>query len=278
MFSITSTRDANSNGGIAFGGGAYLVVYQRLSASLHKIYGSLVASDGTVGAAFPISSGLGSFSDGVCTPAVVFDGSNFLVVWIEESTDPSLNNLAVKARFVSPSGAVGTEFTVSAGAPAKTSPSVAYNGSRYFVVWNAVINPATPPAIPDYDVLGQQVTTTGALSGGAITVATGPGFQFGHVSAGGANFLVIWDDLEQNPLSYAVKGKLFDGSGIQIGAERTLFTPSTDGRVPGVGAYGHEVFHGGQYFVLLVRATPPPNPFDFNAYMNFSLDGAFITP
>jgi hypothetical protein len=275
MFSITSTHDANSNGGIAFGGGAYLVVYQRRSGSFHKISGSLVASDGSVGAEFPISSGLGSFSDGVCTPAVAFDGSNFLVVWIEESTDPSLNNIFVKARFVSPSGAVGTEFTVSSGAPAKTSPSVAYNGSRYFVLWNAVINPATPPAIPDYDVLGQQVTTTGALSGGVITVATGPGFQFGHVSAGGTNFLVIWDDLEQNPLSYAMKGKLFDGSGTLIGAERTLFTPDADGRVPLIGA---EVFHGGQYFVLLGRATPPLNPLDFNAYMNFSLDGAFITP
>ena len=83
------------------------------------------------------------------------------------------------------------------------------------------------------------------------------------------------DDLRSNPPSFAIKGKVFNGSGTLIGAERTLFTQGSDGRAPGVRG---EVFNGREYFLVLSRATPPLNPFDFNAYTNQSLAGAFMTP
>ena len=83
------------------------------------------------------------------------------------------------------------------------------------------------------------------------------------------------DDLRSNPPSFAIKGKVFNGSGTLIGAERTLFTQGSDGRAPGVRG---EVFNGREYFLVLSRATPPLNPFDFNAYTNQSRAGAFMTP
>ena len=265
---ITSTHDASSSGGVVYGGGRYFVAYERTSGSLHKIYGRLVSPDGTVGSELAISSGFGQVHFDLCHQ-VAFDGANFLVVWIEESSDPSLNNMSVKGRFVNPSGALGAEFTVNGGGPTRSAAEVAYNGSTYFVIWNTMIDPT------DEDVLGQQVTTAGSLSGSVITIATGSGFQFGHVSAGGGNFLVVWDDLRSNPPSFAIKGKVFNGSGTLIGAERTLFTQGSDGRAPGVRG---EVFNGREYFLVLSRATPPLNPFDFNAYTNQSLAGAFMTP
>jgi len=265
---ITSTHDASSSGGVVYGGGRYFVAYERTSGSLHKIYGRLVSPDGTVGSELAISSGFGQVHFDLCHQ-VAFDGANFLVVWIEESSDPSLNNMSVKGRFVNPSGALGAEFTVNGGGPTRSAAEVAYNGSTYFVIWNTMIDPT------DEDVLGQQVTTAGSLSGGVITIATGSGFQFGHVSAGGGNFLVVWDDLRSNPPSFAIKGKVFNGSGTLIGAERTLFTQGSDGRALGVRG---EVFNGREYFLVLSRATPPLNPFDFNAYTNQSLAGAFMTP
>ena len=36
--------------------------------------------------------------------------------------------------------------------------------------------------------------------------------------------------------------------------------------------------NGREYFLVLSRATPPLNPFDFNAYTSQSLAGAFMTP
>src|SRR3989449_876623 len=269
-FAITSTHDASSTGGVLLGGGKYFVAYERTSGSLHKIYGRFVSPDGTVGSEFPISSGFGQVHDDICHQ-VAFDGTNFLVVWIEESSDASLNNMAVKARFVSPSGALGAEVTGNGQGPTKTAAGVAYSGGTYFVTWNAVLDPATY----DYDVLGQLVTPTGALSGGVIPIATGSAFQYGHVSAGGGNFLVLWDCFQSTLASAAIKGKIFDGSGALIGAERTLFAQAADGRVPSLGDEG---FNGRDYLVVLGRATAPANPFDFHAYTNWSVDGAFITP
>jgi hypothetical protein len=268
LIAITSSHDGHGTGGIGFGGGNYFVAYERGSAPFFKIYGRLVSPDGTVGAEFPISSGFGQFTN-VCH-AVAFDGSNFFVVWIEQSTDPALSNLALKGRFVSPAGALGTEFTINGVAPAKEGPSVAFNGSTYFVVWNDIINLATTE-----DVFAQQVTTAGALSGGVVSIATGSGFKFGQVSAGAGNFLVVWEDVEQNPLSAAIKSALFDGFGTQIRPVRTLFTRSTDGRFPVIGT---EVFYGGQFFVVHSRATPAANPLDFGGSTNWTLYGSLITP
>jgi N-acetylneuraminic acid mutarotase len=268
-FPITATHDASSTGGVVFGGGKYLVAYERMAGSLHKVYGRLVSPDGTVGSELPISSGFGQVHLDVCHQ-VAFDGTNFLVVWIEESADATLNNTVIKGRFVSASGVLGNEFTITQGVPSFTV-GVAYDGVTYFVVWNAVVDPATY----HYDVFGQLVTGAGALSGGVISIATGSAFQFGHVSAAGSNFLVVWDYFQSSVASAAIKAKIFDGSGTLIGAERTLFTRAADGRVPALGA---EVFNGRDYFVVFGRATAPANPFDFEAYTNWSVDGAFITP
>jgi hypothetical protein len=268
LIAITSSHDAHGTGGIGFGGGNYFVAHERVSAPFFKIYGRLVSPAGTVGAEFPISSALGQIT-GLCH-AVAFDGSNFLVVWVEPSTTPGPSNGAVKGRFVSPAGVPGTEFTINGVGPAKEGPSAAFNGSTYFVVWNDIINLATTE-----DVFGQQVTTAGALAGGMVSIATGPGFKFGHVSAGTGNFLVVWEDVQQNPLAVTIRSNLFDGSGTQIGAVRTLFTSGTDGRAPVIGA---EVFRGGQFFIVHSRATPPANPLDFGAYTNWTVYGAFLTP
>jgi len=64
---------------VAFDGTNYLVVWQGSRDAPYRIYGSRVSRDGTVldGSGITISSELGTQT----SPAVAFDGNDYLVVW-----------------------------------------------------------------------------------------------------------------------------------------------------------------------------------------------------
>ena len=103
---------------IVYGGGSYLVVYSRgVSSSTsdgYMVYGRLISTSGTVGSEITISSAAGGFnSDNPISNNVFFDGNNFLVVWDAATS--------IMGRFVSPSGTLGTEFTI------RTRPSSGCN-------------------------------------------------------------------------------------------------------------------------------------------------------
>jgi hypothetical protein len=208
-------------GGIAFGGGTYLAAYYKTDATVVKdiVYGRLISPAGAIGSEFRISSGYGSQA----MQNVAFDGTNFFVVWNDH-----LTNNAVKGRFVSPSGTLGTEITVKAsGLPNDNPLTVAFAGGNYLVAWTDQVS-----TVPNnWDVFGQIVTPTGALSGGRISISTAPGQQFGPgIAFDGTNYLVSWTDLRNDAdgdwvcdasegTCADVRGQLVSASGALVGSE-----------------------------------------------------------
>ena len=118
--------------------------------------GRFVNTDGSLGTEFRISSGSGKASD------VAFDGTNFFVIWCEDSQDKE-----IRGRFVNLTGTPGTEISVNAStAPSDNPKSVAFDGTNYLVVWNDETSGADTGT---WDVFGQRVSPAGALVGGVIT-------------------------------------------------------------------------------------------------------------
>ncbi len=111
---------------IVFGEENYLLVWQEYTANL-DILGQLVSPDGTlVGGTITIASG----PDNQYSPSVCYDGTNYLVVWIQDQ---------VWGQFVSNSGdMIGSSFPISASPDTQWAPNVAYGNGSYLAVWTEV--------------------------------------------------------------------------------------------------------------------------------------------
>src|SRR3954468_1155964 len=116
---------------VAFDGTNYLVVFGNAG----QIEGARVSPDGTVldPGGIPISTR----PDVERSPTLAFDGTNYLVVWSSAAQGTGYDE--VWSARVSPSGAVldpsGMEIAVRPGF-FETSPSVAFDGTNYLVVWS----------------------------------------------------------------------------------------------------------------------------------------------
>ena len=210
-------------GGIAFGGGKYMVVYHKIAEGIREaVYGRLISPSGILGYWFVISTGYGN--QGLNN--VSFDGTNFFVVW----NNNTINN-EVRGRFVSPSGTsgtLGTEITVKAsGLPNNNPLTVAFDGTNYLVVWTDEVD----ASLHNWDVFGQLVTPTGALYGGKITISTAPGHQFKPLMAfDGTNYLISWTDMRNDAngnwacddgegTCLDIRGQFVSKSGARVGSE-----------------------------------------------------------
>ncbi len=244
-FAISGT-DINFDGvkTMAYGGGKYLVTYTKFIATNRYIYGRIVNPDGSpMAGEFKISTGTGKASD------VAFDGTNFFVIWCDDSNDSE-----IKGRFVSPAGVTGTEISINASvAPSDNPNSVTFDGTNYLVVWNdetAGIGTGT------WDVFGQLVSSAGALVGGAITITNETGPQMvTSVAFDGTNYLAVWMDMSNDTNGDGVCG-ITEGScwdmyghyisrnGSLVGSKITINTDPTN-QIGGVG------FANGRYLVLM---------------------------
>jgi hypothetical protein len=223
---------------MAFGGGKYLVTYTRLIVPANGgewnnryIAGRIVDPDGTMGSEFRISTGYGAASD------VAFDGTNFFVVWCEDSADTE-----IRGRFVSPAGVAGTEISVNASlAPSDNPKSVAFDGTNYLVVWNDEVAGA---GTGTWDSFGQLVSKSGALVGGAITITSDPGPQMvTSVAFDGTNYLATWTDM-QNGTNWELFGQFIGRSGA-LASSKVTISADAGNQLGGV------AFANGKYFVLV---------------------------
>jgi len=204
---------------LAYGGGAYLLTYTRLivpaaaDASTNRyVAGRIVSKDGTLGNEFRISGGYGNGS------TVAFDGTNFFVVWKEDSQD-----YEVRGRFVSPSGVLGAEISVNASPALSDNPvSAAFDGTNYMVIWTDRNDAAT-----EAHVFGQRVSPAGALVGGVITISSTPGVQMAtSVLFDGSNTMALWVDMTNdangNRVCDAGEGTCWDVYAQTIGKDGAL--------------------------------------------------------
>jgi hypothetical protein len=151
------------------------------------------------------------------SPAVAFDGTNFLVVWEDERINNGRDifgtRVSAQGEILDPIG-----IPISTASNMQVSAKVAWGGQNYLVVWADYRN-------GNYDVYGARVSPAGTvLDPDGFPISTGPGSKaFPDLSWDGTNFLVVWSDDRNEYTSndiYGARvtpaGQVIDGSGIRI--------------------------------------------------------------
>ena len=129
---ICTYQGDQSGAKVAWGGENYLVVWQDWREGTWMVYGARVDADGNVldPDGFPIAGG----AEWVGSPAVASDGTNFFVVWSHYKPETFYDIYGTR---VTPEGDVLDlgGIMISATYQFELRPSIAYNGSIYFVAW-----------------------------------------------------------------------------------------------------------------------------------------------
>ena len=200
---------------VAFDGTNYLVVWEdSRNGSYRDIYGARISRSGTILDidGIPISTA----PDVQSCPSVVFDGTNYFIVW----QDRRNGVFDIYGARVNPSG----ELLDTNGIPLSTlqnnqySPSVAFDGTNYFVVWYQDVGNYA------IDIYGIRVDRTGAiLDTVEIPISTATDNQyFPSVAFDGVNYFVVWEDYRNSsfPDIYGTRvttsGIVLDSNGIPI--------------------------------------------------------------
>ena len=118
-------------------------------------------------------------------PDIASDGERCLVVWYNNDAP-----FGVYGRFLDATGwPVDTVITVAFTlAGYNVNPCLSFTGDRYLVVWAD-----KRPGYSDLDIFGQVVSSSGAMIGEPLTIASGSANQmYPQVCNNGTWFLVIW--------------------------------------------------------------------------------------
>jgi len=195
----------------AFDGANYLVVFVKGE----NIYGTRVTQSGTVldgPSGFAISTGV-LFSISNTSPAVAFDGANYLVVWNKFLPIAGAGTRNVFGASVTPAGLVSTEIPISTeqNTPDQLgfafdvgAPSLAFDGTNYLVVWSKVRSGPGSSAYSElfavyFDVSGARITPQDAVLDpqGILISTSGPFFlspaaESIKIAFDGTNYLAVW--------------------------------------------------------------------------------------
>jgi YD repeat-containing protein len=188
---------------VAFDGTNYLLVWNDDATAQDIIYGQLISKTGVlVNGPFAISAGpiAGKGQIG----GVVFDGSNYLVLWcngISQYPDASGKNwsYAVTGRLVSTTGAlVSGEIVLGTADGTANIPALAFDGANYLAVWVQNYDPAllSSQGYSGTNVYGRFLDRSGTPVGGAfpIDADTTPSDNPLAVAFDGSRYLVVFSD------------------------------------------------------------------------------------
>ena len=187
---------------MAFDGTNYLVVWSdQRSGPDDAVFGTRVSPNGTVldGAATGIA--ISTAAGHQITPAVAFDGTNYLVVWSELRDVSGLRHRGRAGD--NRRGGARTRRRRRSPLATLELPAVAFDGTNFLVVWTESLQgPAGPARLPrprpPGDIFGTRVTR-----GGTVLDGVGTGIVDLHrskpqanpaVAFDGTNYLVVWED------------------------------------------------------------------------------------
>lgn len=170
-----------------------------------------------------------------------FDGTNYLVGVQGDATSEA----SITAQMISQTGSlVGPRISVGTWGG---TPSVAFDGSNYLLVWEQ------EAILPDTDLYGQLIDTTGNLVGSPFAICTASGRQAHsgpRVDFDGVNYLVVWDDerraFGEQDRRY-IYGRLISKNGYPLGSEMQI--SEQPGASPAL------AFDGNNYLVVWIGDT-----------------------
>jgi hypothetical protein len=206
----------------------WLVVWSRQQEGLQllDIYAQRVsAAGGLVEGPFRVSGPAGLESE--TAPAVAWNGSESLVVWVDYRQYQTRGGDIYGRRVADDGTRPGADFRISGlnAVQDEQEPSVAWNGTDYLVVWEDFRDDGDGNS----DVRGRRVTAAGEPAGRdsriSGTSATGDDKVPG-VSSDGTGYLVVWEDwrLLPNRLS-DIYGRLVSATGRPVGANFRVCGP-----------------------------------------------------
>ena len=202
LVTVGGTFSSITSKGFVFGNTNGLLAYSKFNntTNQHELHGVLVNPDGTVGVGeFPIAIDNSTHLN----PTVGFDGTNYFVAWAQLPSSGSTLYDIYGVR-ISPTGTVidPVPIPISTAANAQSSPSIAFDGSNYLVVWLDMRNQTAVTGVPYPDVYGPRVSAAGILLDGPA--ATG-GFAINsggsrqryspYVAFTGSEYLTTWATL-----------------------------------------------------------------------------------
>jgi hypothetical protein len=173
-----------SDTSVAFSGSEYFVVWNDHRAQwFGQAMGTRVGLDGRVldPAGIAISELVGESSD----PSVVWDGSNYLVVYDRAGT--------IVGRRFAPSGAAvdPVSFPIGGSSDGSHSPFAVTNGATTLVAWAKVdLNVET--------VVAARVTGSTVQDTSPIAIGRNDGNAYPRAAFGGGNWLVCWQTEDSN--------------------------------------------------------------------------------
>lgn len=194
-----------------------LVVWSDCRDVYADIYGARVAPSGVImdTGGFIISNA----TYGQDQPSLTFDGSNFLVVWLDNRSWGDYNIYGAR---VTPSGVLLDThgIPISTAPDDQYNPCVAFDGNDYLAVWHDGRNCSWA-----CDIYGSRVTTAGTvLDPQGIAVSVAPDHQYyASIAFDGTNYLVVWQDERYSGGNTEIfgarinpEGSVLDSNGIHI--------------------------------------------------------------
>jgi hypothetical protein len=251
-FRISTAANAQMAPVVAFDGTNHLVVWEDNRSGNNAIYGARVNPAGTIldGAGFAISA---PSRISAKDPAVVFDGTNFFVVW----ADVLDQQQTISGARVSPAGVVldPANIVISTGEDRQT-PAVAFNGTNYLVGWYQQVG------FRYLDTFAARVSAAGTVLGDPIQIDP-PGADAGPpaIASDGTNFLVVIS-------GSSVSGYRVSPAGVVIG------DPTIIGNAPERIEFGASAaFDGANYLVVWSS-----HPYDGSEVGSGDIYGARLSP
>lgn len=186
-----SSVDSHFNGeaAVAYDGSNYLAITGTA--------GGVSAPSGLYGQRVTPAGGLVdpapgfSVAPGAISPAIAYGGGVYLIAYLKPAQDD------VFGVVVQPPNVVVPEFTIHNGTGIIRSPSVAFDGVNFLIVWARSAASGTPETA---DIFAARVASDGTVLDSSIPLSTAQEAQdHPQVACDGANCLVLWRDGRNYP-------------------------------------------------------------------------------
>jgi len=250
---------------IAFDGTNFFLVWRDsrdFATHSYDIYGARIALDGTVldPDGIPISTFANHDENpgNQYSPSVGFDGTNYMVVWVESRDDPAYWYNVYAAR-VTPGGTVldpeGIQITnVDDGSylPVRM-PTIGFDGTNYLVVWRTVSN----------NIRGARLTPQGVNLDGpyGLIISGTQSSYYPYLAFDGTNYLVVWHDSRSSTTGWDVYGARISKQGVVLDPNGFLIADE-----PGNQDHVAVAFGGTNYLVVWFDYRPNLDVYDGRAY------------
>jgi hypothetical protein len=239
-FTIQTGIDNKHLGSVSFHDTTYLLTYLKGGNHINYLYGQLISKTGIlIGAAIQISN---NYAREV---AKAFDGTNYLVAWVEGSGFP--NDKVVYGQFLSNTGLlVNSNFIIDVGVGLSDNPmAMAFDGSRYLIAFHeqAMDNNSR------WNLYARFVSTAGIVDPTRVTICDSTQNPFlPSVAFNGTNYLITWVNMfsEGTLNSTQIKGRIFNTSGLPIDTAFEIFNV-VDNKFP-IGGVG--LFENNQFLIV----------------------------